>query len=63
MVNSFADKLLAASNDENLSAGGLRALLRRAAQRLQKDAPATPAESLDLINEAKAHFDSENGSA
>lgn len=53
-MTSFADKLLAASEDESLSAVELRALLRRAALRLQKLAPASPAESLELINQAKA---------
>ena len=51
---SFADKLLAASEDETLSPAELRALLRQAALRLKKLAPASPAESLDLINRAKA---------
>lgn len=61
MTRTFADHLLAAAEDDSLTRDDLRAWMRRAALRLSKAEPATQAQSLDLINEAKADFDLDNG--
>lgn len=61
MIRTFAEKLLAASEDESLTPAELRAWLHLAALRLRKAEPATQAQSLDLINEAKADFDADDG--
>lgn len=51
---SFADELLAASEDDSLSPAELRALLRRAAIRLQDHEAANTLERLCNINNIRA---------
>lgn len=58
-MTTFADKLLAASEDESLSPAELRALLRRAAIRLQKTELELDAEYVGLINEMRAEHGAE----
>lgn len=53
-MTSFAEKLLAASEDESLSPAELRAWIRRAALRLRDHEAASTLERLTTINDARA---------
>lgn len=53
-MTTFADKLLAASEDASLSPGELRAWMRRAAMRLQEAEAAEALDRLHNLNEIRA---------